>query len=361
MHRTHRLAAAALAALLALSTAACADNAETASADGGSEDGGGDDSSSGGSQPDTNGDGKVVIGVISPGDTDDGQYYEDFLVPARPYIEEQGWELTIIDQVNPADALTQARNLCRQGADMVALAAVELKDALPAAEEDGCADSVFTIFGDAEDQLSPAAAQATGQTVETQYLTGVAAGLILESQGGTTAGFVGGPELDFAVVSASAFERGMQSVLPDAELLVTYTGDFDDSGKAREATSSQIGSGASLIYAYLGGATDAAASAALEGGALAISPGTDKCADDEGRYGIASMFASGGYFLNMLNDFAEDEITVGETTVYEVGPDNETPGAKICTEAVEGGEELQAELEDVAAGIADGSVDVGER
>ncbi|HEU5151088.1 MAG TPA: BMP family ABC transporter substrate-binding protein [Iamia sp.] len=359
MLRTHRLAAAALAALLALTTAACADNAEESSTgDGGS--GGGRETSEG-TQPDTNGDGKVVIGVISPGDTDDGQYYEDFLVPARPYIEEQGWELTIIDQVNPADALTQARNLCRQGADMVALAAVELKDALPAADEDVCADSVFTIFGDAEDQLSPSAAQATGQTVETQYLTGVAAGLVLQSQGGTTAGFVGGPELDFAVVSASAFERGMQSVLPDAELLVTYTGDFDDSGKAREATSSQIGSGATLIYAYLGGATDAAASAALEGGALAISPGTDKCDDGEGRYGIASMFASGGYFLNMLNDFAEGDITVGETTVYEVGPDNETPGAKICTDVVEGGDELQAQLEEVAAGIADGSVDVGER
>lgn len=359
MLRTHRLAATALAALLALTTAACADNAETSSTDDGGSNGG-SNSSSEGAQPDTNGDGKVVIGVISPGDTDDGGYYEDFLVTARDQIEEEGWELTVIDQVNPADALTQARNLCRQGADMVALAAVELKDALPAAEEDGCADSVFSIFGDAEEQLSPAVAQATGQTVETQYLTGVAAGLVLQAQGGTKAGMVGGPELDFAVTSAAAFERGMQSVLPEAELLVTYTGDFDDGGKAREATTSQIAEGATLIYAYLGGATDAAASAALEGGALTVAPGTDRCADDEGRFGISSLFASGGYFSNMLTDFAAGEVVVGETAVYEVGVDA-TPGAVICAETVEGGEELQAQLDETAAGIADGSVDVGER
>lgn len=309
-------------------------------------------------QPDVNGDGEVVIGVISPGDTNDGGYYEAFITAAEAYTEEAGWELTVVDKVNPADGANQARNLCRQGVDMVAIAAAENRDALPVAEEDVCANSVFALFGDLQEQYSDAVAQVTGQSRETEYLIGVAAGQVMLQQGSTTAGWVGGPELDFSVLAADSFTLGVQSQVPDAEVLVTYTGSFDDGGKAREAVVSQTGQGATVVYTYLGGATDAAASAALEAGALAVSPGTDRCDDEDGRFGISGLFAPGLYFENLLRDFAEGRVDVGTTIVYQVGLDP-VPNAKVC-DTVENAEELQAVVDEVAAAIADGSHVVGE-
>src|SRR3546814_13732594 len=73
---------------------------------------------------------------LSPGDTNDNGYYESFVLTAREVAEEEGWELTILDKVNPADSAEQARNLCRQEVDMVAIAAGELADAIPVAEEE---------------------------------------------------------------------------------------------------------------------------------------------------------------------------------------------------------------------------------
>ena len=74
-------------------------------------------------QPDVNKDGKVVISILSPGDTNDNGYYESFIITARQFAKRNKWKLIIVDKVPLADAQTQARNACRQHPDMVAIAA----------------------------------------------------------------------------------------------------------------------------------------------------------------------------------------------------------------------------------------------
>lgn len=346
-----RIKGIAVVLLAMAAIAGCADNAAEST-----NTSSGERAETAGEQPDTTGDGEVKIGVLSPGDTNDGGYYEDFVSAARVFTEDEGWELVILDQVNPADGLQQARNLCRQGVDLIAVGAVELKDALPAAEEDVCANTVFAIFGDAPELLSPHAAQANGEANETSYLTGVAAGHLLLQQGSTTAGYVAGPELDFTKVAEEDFTNGLKSVVPDAEVLTTYTGSFDDSGKAREAVVTQTGQGATIIWTYLGGATDAAASAAAEAGAVSITPGNDRCDDPDSRFAISSLYATGGYFTNVLQDFKNGDLKVGDFRVYRIGVD-EWPNVKMC-DSVENAAELQAEVDAAAAAIAAGDVKV---
>src|SRR5258708_30672098 len=70
---------------------------------------------------DINHDGKVVVGIISPGDTHDKGYYESFVDEADSYAAQQGWKVVTVDKVQPAGAAEAARNLCRQGVDMVAV------------------------------------------------------------------------------------------------------------------------------------------------------------------------------------------------------------------------------------------------
>ena len=98
-------------------------------------------------EPDVNCDGKVVVGVLSPGDTNDHGYYESFVATAKQYAAKNGWQVLTVDKINPADAVTQARNMCRQHVDMVAVAASELKDAIPVASEAVCKGTVWYVAG----------------------------------------------------------------------------------------------------------------------------------------------------------------------------------------------------------------------
>src|SRR2546423_1483643 len=78
-------------------------------------------------------------------------------------------------------------------------------------------------------------AQAEDFVNESLYAAGYAAGLVLKQNGGTKAGYITGPELDFSKAAAKAYEVGIRSIVPNAQVVTTYTGDFDDSAKAKEA------------------------------------------------------------------------------------------------------------------------------
>lgn len=331
----------------------------TASSDGGSDGGSGEDcfGETGcvpANQPDVNEDGTVKIGVLSPGDTNDNGYYESFVVTARQFAEEEGWELIILDKVNPADAADQARNLCRQDIDMMAIGAGELADAVPVAEEDVCAGVVWYVAGGAGIEQTPYFFQTSEVPGPTQYATGYATGLVMESLGATKAGYVTGPELDFSQTTFAAWTAGIKKAVADAETVATYTGDFDDSALGQEAATSQLAQGVGILYPYLGGATDAVADAGFSDGILSVSPGTDRCAED--KFAVASIFSPGEYFAAALNDFKAGKVELGITRMFVLGVDP-APSVKVCP-SVDGHEEIQEKVDELIAQIAEGEIDV---
>jgi basic membrane protein A len=304
-------------------------------------------------QPDVNQDGTVLIGVLSPGDTNDQGYYESFVVTARQYADENGWELIIVDKINPADAQEQARNICRQNVDMVAIAAGELADAIPVAEEDVCAGTVWYVAGGAGVEQTPYFFQTNDDVFESQYATGYATGLAMQELGVNKAGFVTGPELDFSVNAFNAWTAGIKAVLPDAETVATYTGDFDDSGLGVEGAQAQLDQGVGLLYPYLGGATEAVANLGADNGVLSVTPGTDRC-DDE-RFAVSSIFSPGDFFAAALEDFAAGKIQLGVTRTFRIGVDP-VPTVKIC-DTVPNAADLQAQADELMAQIAAGEID----
>ncbi|GIU86066.1 MAG: hypothetical protein KatS3mg009_0581 [Acidimicrobiia bacterium] len=326
---------------------------ETTEGGGGGEDCWGEPECVPPNQPDVNQDGTVKIGILSPGDTNDNGYYESFVVTAREFAEANDWELIIVDKINPADAQEQARNICRQSVDMVAIAAGELADAVPVAEEDVCAGTVWYVSGGAGIEQTPYFFQTNDDVFESQYTAGVATGLVMKAQGVTKAGFVTGPELDFAVNAFNAWTAGIKSVLPDAETIATYTGDFDDSAVGQEGAQAQLDQGVGIMYPYLGGATDAVAQLAFENGVLSITPGTDRCGEEQ--FAISSIFSPGDFFAAALEDFEAGKVTLGVTRTFEIGVDP-VPTVKIC-DTVEGAADLQAQVDDVMAQIAAGEID----
>ena len=335
--RGRAAALGAVIASVALALTGCASNSSSApKSDTGSGSGAastvaatGNTSKSGLNEPDTNKDGKVVIGILSPGDINDHGYYESFVDQADAYAKKMGWTVIKRGNVADSDALSAARALCQQKVDMVALGASELKDAIPAASEAVCKGTAWYV--PASDNLDPTpqiVVSSDDPTVDA-VASGYGAGLLMKAKGLTKAGFVTGQKADFSVAFAKGFLAGIRQLVPKATLATTYTGDFNDSAKAKEAVQAQLNQGAKVIYPYLGGATDAAASLANSAGALTLTPGTDRCASTSPKFDVSVIFDPGYFFLAALESFNKDELKMGVTRVWKMGVDP-YPTIKLC-------------------------------
>lgn len=342
--RTVSLVAGACAGALVL--AGCADR---------SSDTGGASTSSGpataASMPDVNGDGTVLIGVISPGDLDDNGYYEGFVTGAQNVVDTKGWELIKMGSVNPANAAEQARNLCRQGVDMVALAASEMRDAIPVAEEAVCANTVWYTPSSTDLEPTPYITVSRDFVNESMLAAGYANGILMKEAGYTKAGYISGPELNFSVMAATAFAAGIEQLVPEATVISTFTGDFNDSAKAREAAEAQLSQGIDVLYPYLGGATDAVAQVGTERGVLLSTPGTDRCDEPGIDWAVSTVFDPGEYFAAALELFDRGELEMGTTTEWHIGVDP-VPYVTLC----HGTDEQQAQLDEFMTKIGSGEI-----
>lgn len=328
---------AAIVGIAALVLSGCASNSDSApktsaNPPAASSPGAPSSSKAGGSglnEPDVNGDGKVVIGVLSPGDINDHGYYQSFVDAADAYAKSKGWTVIKRGSVPTTDALSAARALCQQKVDMVALGASELKDAIPASAEPVCAKTAWYVPASNNLNPTPRIVVSSDDPNVDALASGYAAGLLMKSKSIKKAGFVTGQKADFSVIFAKGFLAGIREVVPGASLISTYTGDFNDSAKAKEATQAQISQGAKLIYPYLGGATDASAQLANTKGALTLTPGTDRCDSKAPKFDISVIFSPGDFFLAALQEFSKDNLKMGTTRVWEMGVDP-FPTVKLC-------------------------------
>lgn len=99
---------------------------------------------------------------------------------------------------------------------------------------------------------------------EGSFLVGVVAGLMTKSN---KVGFIGGLEVPLIKRFETGFRAGVQTVNPDAEVLITYAGDFGDPGKGKEIALSQYADGADVIFHAAGGTGLGLFQAAAEKGA----------------------------------------------------------------------------------------------
>lgn len=79
---------------------------------------------------------------------------------------------------------------------------------------------------------------------EASYLAGMAAGSVTQSG---NVGMVGGVEIPSAKGTFIAFEAGVKTVMPDAVVLETFIGSWDDVSAAKEAAAAQLRQGADVL------------------------------------------------------------------------------------------------------------------
>jgi basic membrane protein A len=300
-------------------------------------------------EPDVNKDGKVTIAILSPGDTNDHGYYEGFVSAAKTFAQQQGWTVNIVDKIPNSEAAQAARNACQQKPDMVAIAASELKDAIPVAQEDVCKGTVWYVAGGQGVDQPPYFVQTNDILSQGAYTSGVAAGLLMKANGSKKAGFLTGPQASFTSDFAKGWEAGIKSQVPDAEVVTTYTGDFNDSAKAVAAFQAMKSQGIGVVYPYLGGATFAVAQQANQANIPVLTPGTDNCSLTDPKFAVSVIFDPGAYFNAALIPFKDGKLKVGTALTFHMGVDP-VPTVKMCQPTGDQAAVIDQTIKDIGTG-----------
>jgi len=295
---------------------------------------------------------KGLIGYVVAGDRNDGGFYQGQVDAVTAAAEELGYELIVVDKVNPGAAREAFENLARQAPDLIIGGGSELTEGFsPVSEAPEFADTTFVMVSGAPPRV-PTYATVGADENQAHYMGGVAMGLLLKRSGGTTACIVAGPELPFVQAMDASMRAGMAYVDPSYEMLVTYTGDFEDAALAQEAVTAQINQGCEVVYPYLGGALVAVLRAGGEAGIGLTATSVDLCDVPDMGMAMSIMYNPALFLGDMIQAFERGEVVEGEQyALYGVG-DGLGVGARICDATPD----EEAVMETVRAGIADGSI-----
>jgi len=216
-------------------------------------------------------------------------------------------------------------------------------------------DVVFIAEGDANVAEPPANLWFIDRNFQTGYY---AIGTIaaLASKTGKI-GYLGGSTLALSYQEVHAIQQALADMGSNVQLVINYTGDFNDPTKARQAADAMIADGVDVIMASVNlgvlGVFEAAKAAAPDKKILVTAKYTDKGANYQDNY-ITSMLYD---FTKPLTDIVT-KIQAGETGgYYALGFDT---GVSIQTPLLNVDETVAAKAQEVINKVMDGTITVVE-
>jgi basic membrane protein A and related proteins len=303
----------------------------------------------------TTSDDVVRVGALTPGNANDGAFNQA-LADALAQLEEEGLiEYELREQMaDPATSEPVIADFASQGFDLVIGHGIELGDAIFSVAED-FPDTAFTASGglDILDRYTDNVETWTYDSSQVGYLSGYIAGLT----GAATIGRVESMELDFVVATDAFFQQGVAAANPAATLLpVVYAGSFDDAEAAASAATGLIDQGAELVYTTGDGIAAGVGAAASEAGVLSIG---------------VSPAAGAEALANNVSTVDLDMYPIVKAWVEEVAA-GDFGGAGVTSTLANGGlvyqdikeidgidaADITAKVEELIAGLADGSVTI---
>lgn len=309
-------------------------------------------------QPDQNGDGKVSIGVITSGDTNDGTYYQSTADAVAYAAGQHDWEYTVQGMVPLTQAVTAAENLCRQRVDMIVIGDAQLAQGVTAASNPICKDTFFYLQGGyGSPEQDETFTQSYDVGLDYAYVAGIAMGAYMKANDITKAGFLSGIAAPFNTTIGKVFSEGVKAQLPSAKVVETYTGDQIDVGKAVEGFNAQVSQGVGAVYPYFGAPTVAVAKKAEEAGIPVLGSPSTFCDSDDASFIGEVVFAPGYYLAPLLDSFAKGELELGVTRNWRLGVDP-VPAVHACDDAGDGKDPMTQAIEQAQADINAGKIDL---
>jgi basic membrane protein A len=160
----------------------------------------------------------------------------------------------------------------------------------------------FSIVGGNKAAPVPNVAQYDVRQAEIAFVAGAAAAM-LSKTGGVS--YVGGLEIPAIVNAGKEFGNGAKYINPKIKYVESYTGDFDDVAKSKEATLAAIAQGADVHYHILNLGLRGMEQAAREKKTHIVGSYTDRCGTD--ALYVAYSVTGVGYQV----EYAIDQLVAG--------------------------------------------------
>ena len=354
-----------LALLLGLSlvAAACGDDDDTETTTDDTEDAI-DDTAADGGESDSD---FLACEVTDTGGVDDNSFNENAFSGLQEAADEVGFEPVVLESQSDADFEPNINALLDQGCDLIVTVGFLLGDATEAAAQEN-PDTNFAIVDFAYEESYDNLLGLTYATDQAAFMAGYVAAA--QTQTGTV-GTYGGLNIPTVTVFMKGFEAGIEyhneqkgtdvqlvgwSTADDDGL---FTGDFEDLSKGRQTTESLLDQGADIILPVAGPVGQGSIEAIQAGGddAKLIWVDTDGCESVPDACGL--------FLTSVMKNFdvsVYDAVTAAANGEFEGGVYSgtlENDGVELAPfnefeDQVS--DETKAELEEIRAGIIDGSI-----
>ncbi|TYC64315.1 BMP family ABC transporter substrate-binding protein [Rhodobacterales bacterium] len=287
----------------------------------------------------------LQVGILIPGSKSDKGWMESGYDGLMAAEKEHGDEIAVqmIENISYADmeqAITQlasSNELVIGVGGQTQAAIVKIAPRFP--------DTKFSIVGgNAGIEVANVAGYDVKQA-EIAFVAGAAAAMMSETG---AVSYVGGLEIPSIVNAGTEFGNGARYINPDIKYFESYTGDFDDVAKAKEATLAAIAQGADVHYHILNLGLRGMEQAASEKGTHIIGSYTDYCGTDD-LYPAYSITGVGYQVQYAIEQAVSGDWKAGYKPFgLAMGP--EASGIAVCDEDPEMIEKLNQIMEDIKAG-----------
>ncbi len=187
---------------------------------------------------------ELKVALILPGVITDAGWNASAYAGLKAAEEQLGVETAYSESVPAPDFEVTFRDYAAQGYDIIIGHGSEFADAaLTVAAE--FPDTYFAVTN--AGVKAPNVAGLDTKNQESGYIGGIVAGLVSQTK---KVGYVGAMEILAMKRAEEGFKLGVAEVCPECEVLVSYTGSFDDIAKGKEAGLAQIDAGADVLFQY---------------------------------------------------------------------------------------------------------------
>jgi basic membrane lipoprotein Med (substrate-binding protein (PBP1-ABC) superfamily) len=182
-----------------------------------------------------------AVALLTPGPISDGGWNASAYEGLQLIKNRLGAKTALVQTTSPADFEDSFRDFASRGFNLVFAHGFEYTDAaIKVAQDFPKTDFVVSSGGASASNV----ASLTFKFDQATYVEGILAAGVSKTG---VAGAIGGVELPSIKLTFEGFKRGFLSVRPNGRILISYTGNFNDVGAAKEATLAQIGQGADVF------------------------------------------------------------------------------------------------------------------
>ncbi len=206
------------------------------------------------------------VAMLLPGPINDGGWNTMAYTALQEAETQLGAEIAYTENVTPNDQVKLLQQYASQGYNVVIGHGYEFKDSLLQVGEE-YPDVAFLNFGSADTENGVNVGSISYAYGQTGALMGVLAGQL---EGVTKVGVIHAFENPTGETESKNVEHFAKKYNPDIEFTYSYTQDWDDINKGKEAAVALLNNGCQLIVTDMSGPTDAILQAVGDAGAQFI-------------------------------------------------------------------------------------------